>query len=983
MKDVAILRFAVLLIAALAMLSCLPSASAADLTSPLNESRTDQKWRLGNEQLELRFRRHGSQVVAHQLVNKLSGRTIPITQDDFSLGIEGRQAFHAADFVFQEAREEAIAGGRRLTLQLKNAEPGARLDVIYELGDRDFFVRRRLELSPTGPLPLREVDMWRVGLDGQCSFQERCVPVYLQLGPEWKYTAKHQGFGYPVFMEDTFWGLEYPAGLNHYENGLMTLQHYPGRTVTGRFVSKTAVLGVAEPGQVAVRFRQYLNSIIGVRSTPPMFFAWKTWVTVSAPNESNCLSLIDNFRRELFDPAGARLDSFALDDGWDKKASLWEIESGVFPRGFEPLQVALKPMQTGLGLWISPCSGYDHANWLTANRGYKKNAWDWLLCMSDPNYRRDMVKAVTELVKKYDVNYVKFDAYCAPCDAKGHDHHLPDNFAKEANTDAYLELQAALRRTQPGVFINITTGTWLSPWWLQHVDAVWDQVYDGWSPAIAPTPARSYSQITDRDGVFRKRCLENPWFPLEAVENLGIWTQNYRFIDEQIMTILGRGCRLISFYVPIPQGADAERDWRFFSSAINWARHNEKTLLHTRMILGDPIQLEPYGYAHFSGERGILLLRNPFVVPRTVKLKLDESAGWDRAEAQKNGRRPLVARIVYPYHQTLPSLLHYGDELTVELSAYEMLVVHVEPLENSGTALLGVRCQETERSGNRLSYTVHARPGENLVVPIAGVARPSQVFWNGQSVAPITTPQGLAVPLVMEGTPRQCAVEGGKLSAQTTDKGWKIAGNCVATVPEGTRATLHLMWAHPEALHPPAPKLSDTSPGFQLTDDAGEKAALRQQAERLRAVKPRCSATVNGKPVKVAAYDSKLYRPENVGDHRLYAEYPPGPWVWFSFDLPPGRSEVAVALECPKGDSQEMKAQTGWWLWAENPLQQGTLTLSYDGPLPATSPEPLPMAVRQKQQRQILTLQPVTALPFGGAATPAVDGRTIKKGTTT
>ncbi len=939
----------------LATPSGISSASAAH--GAPDESDLGQEWRLGNDRLELRFRRQGSQVAIHQLVNKLSRRTIPITDDDFSLGIEGRQPLRRADFSSTKAIESAFDGGRRLILQLRNAEPGVRLDVIYELGDRDFFVRRRLELVPTGPLPLREVDMWRVQFHGKCSAQEQCVPVYLQLGPEWKYTAKHKGFGFPVFMDDTFWGLEYPAGYNHYERGLMTLRHYPGRTVTDRFVSKTAVVGVAERGQAAARFREYLDSIIGVRTTPRLFFAWKTWVTVDRPDEANCLALIDSFRQKLFTGAGARLDSFALDDGWDRKASLWEIETRVFPRGFEPLRAAAKPMQTGLGLWISPCSGYDHANWLATHRGYKKNNWDWLLCMSDPNYRRDMVKAVMELVKTNDVNYVKFDAFCAPCDAKGHDHHLPDNYAKEANTDAYLELQAALRQTQPGVFVNITTGTWLSPWWLQQVDSLWDQVFDGWSPAIAPTPERSYSQITDRDGVFRKRCLENPWCPLEDVESLGIWTQNYRFIDEQIMTILGRGCRLISFYVPIPQGPDADKDWRFFGSAINWARRNEKTLLKTRMILGDPIRLEPYGYGHFLGDRGILVLRNPFVTPQTVRLRLDESAGWNHAEALKNGRQPLVARIVYPRHQTFPSLLRYGDKLTAELSAYEMLVIELTPLRSMGTALLGVRHEEMERSDSRLSYAVHARPGERLLVPIAGVPRPSKVLWNGQSVALTETPHGLTARFLMAGTPQQCSIEWSKLVTRTTDEGLRIAGNCVARVPEGTRATVHMMWAHPEALHPPAPKLSDRSTGFQLTDDAGEKASLRDQAERLGAVRPRCSATVNGKPAPVAILDSKLYRPENVGDHRMYAEYPPGPWVWFRFDLLPGRNEVAVVLECPKGDSEEIKAETGWWLWAENPLQKGTLSLFYDGSSPATSPEPVPMAVRQEWQRQIVALQ--------------------------
>src|SRR5581483_9748709 len=83
------------------------------------------KWdrKLGNAQLELQFQRRGDLVAVQRVVNKLSGRTIPITGDDFSLGIEGREPLRSADFAFQEARTEAMVGGRRLTLRLKNASP--------------------------------------------------------------------------------------------------------------------------------------------------------------------------------------------------------------------------------------------------------------------------------------------------------------------------------------------------------------------------------------------------------------------------------------------------------------------------------------------------------------------------------------------------------------------------------------------------------------------------------------------------------------------------------------------------------------------------------------------------------------------------------------------------------------------------------------------------------------------------------------------
>lgn len=912
-----------------------------------------QEWELGNDRLELNFRRAGDRVIAYQLVNKLSGRTIPLSADDFFIGIDGRPALCADDFVFQEANQESTAHGRRLIFLSSNVEAGIDLRVNYELGFDDCFLRRSLELHTNDPLPLRDVDMWLIDLKGECIGQEQGVPVYLQLGPEWQFTTEHHGFGYPVFMEDTFWGLEYPSGYNHYENGRMTLRHFPGRTVTGRFTSKTAVLGVAENGHVAQRFREYLQTIIGVRSTPSLYFAWKTWVTLMPPTEVNCVEMIETFRRCLFGATGARFDNFALDDGWDKKQSLWDIDANRFPNGFGSLIDALQPMKTDLGLWMSPSTGYDHADWAAAH-GYKKNAWSWLLCQSDPHYRRDMVKAITSLAERYDVNYFKFDAFCAPCDAERHDHHLPGNYAKEANTDAYLELLAAVRQARPDSFINLTTGTWASPWWLQFADSVWDQVYDGWSPGIAPTPELSYSQITDRDAVSRKRAQENPWFPAEAFENLGIWTQNFRYIDEQIMTILGRGGRLISFYYDPRQGG--ERDWQFLGSAMNWARRHEDTLCHTKMILGDPRQLEPYGYAHYLRDEGILVLRNSFISPQMVKLKLDDSIGWIRTEAEKQHPRPFVAQIVYPYHQTFSRLLHYGDELSVELNAYEMLFIQLKPLENHDPVLLGARFEETERSEQRVSYTVYGQSGGKQTVPLVASIKLREVKWNGQPISPKLTDSGFELSLILPGTQQACRVEGGRISARLAEQRWVATGQSVVQVQEGTHATMHLMWAYPEALHPPAVTFLENT--FHQVDDAAEKAALREQAEKLTATKPRCWATINGVSVEVKMNDSKLYRPTNVGDHRMYAEYPPAPWVWFQFELPAGQSEIMVTIECSMADSLETEPVLGWWIWTENPLAQGTLTIEFDTPLPTTAIDPLPLPIRINQQRVIHTFQP-------------------------
>ena len=235
---------------------------------------------IGNGSIELGFRIDGPRCAAVRLVNRLAGRTIPLRSDDFSIGLEGRPPLRSADFAFREARDEAIASGRRLTVRFDSASAKLRLDAIYELGHDDFFLRRRLEVTPSGPLALRQVDVWLAGLEGKCS---------------------HQGFGAPVLLDDTFWAVEFPAGHNQHADGVVRLSHFPGRTVADRFTTKTAVAGVAEPGQSARRFQQYVATF-SQRGQQPLFVNYNTWWTLMPPTEKNSLELIDLFKRKLFKP---------------------------------------------------------------------------------------------------------------------------------------------------------------------------------------------------------------------------------------------------------------------------------------------------------------------------------------------------------------------------------------------------------------------------------------------------------------------------------------------------------------------------------------------------------------------------------------------------------------------------------------------------------------------------------------------------------
>lgn len=808
------------------ILGLLAHCSAAEDAPYLK--RSEREIAFGNWAIELRFGIAGGRCILTEVLNKPSERTIPIKSDDFAIGLEGREPLRMADFTFSDAQHYSRSGVRLLDLHFEAKDPELKLTISYSLGARAC-THRNLVLTARKPLPIRQVDAWVVGLEGK---------------------ATHQGFGSPVFLEDTFWSLAFPGGHNSFANGSVKLTHYPGRT-TDRFESRTAVLGVAKPGGAAESFRFYLEQQTMEHERPKLFVNYNTWWTLMPPTERNCVDLIKLFKEKLFDPHGESFDTFTIDDGWDKKETLWELVPERFPNGFGPLVEPLKAMKANLGLWLSPSSGYSHAPHL-AKLGYEHNSNPWYCCQSGPKYRRDIAARVTALAKQYDLAFYKFDGFCPSCEATGHG-HLPGPYAVEANIDAYIELMQATKQAKPGIFLDPTCGMWLSPWWLQYCDSIWGNVSGDYPDIIVPTPIVRDSATTTRDAVFRQRVREHPGYPPSAIEHLGIIVITPEKWEDNAIAVVGRGCRLLTLYInpkfftspprpSAPRGdgdpgrsaATGKDDWAFLASVLKWTRHNAATLGHTTLIGGDPMKREWYGYAHFAANRGIICLRNPFIEPQKVSLKLDESVGRPRDGAVG----PLVAAVVYPRHEVLKAGLSYGGALDLTLQGYETLLMQLAPAPPFGTT---------------------------------GEAKQ-------------------AVP---------CKVEGTGLALQQAAS--QIEGKCTATVPEGVNATMHL--------------LADPRAGAGAVE---------------------CTALVRGLSVPVRVVRS--------GGDQAHSKHP---WTWFEFDLPAGKSDVAVSIKPAQGGGLG-RCEAGWWLWAEHLLAKGE---------PPKPDEPLPLPIGQHTQRQIITIQ--------------------------
>ncbi|MDP4214358.1 MAG: NPCBM/NEW2 domain-containing protein [Bacteroidota bacterium] len=875
----------------------------------------DKDLTLGNQYLEMHFEKRGDKLSLSSFVNRLSARRIQIKSDDFSIGMEGQDALTAKDFLFKDYREDQTKEGRSLFLHFRHHSKDIALVICYELGHHDFFVRRQLVLTTTLPLELRQLNVWELGFDGVCSFQENEPPQNVSAAFGFSGT---KGFGFPVFMDDSFWGLEYPAGYNQYQDGVLTLTHFPGRTITGRFPSKKAVLGVSESKDISSRFKHYIETIL---ASPPsvkqLFVDYNTWTTLMPATKKNSLDLIEHFQQKLFNPNGVNIDSYTIDEGWDNKNSLWDIDKERFQSGFSPLVDALKRMNAKLGLWLSPSSGYDHAPWL-ASRGYPKNdTWDWFMCQSDPRYSADLTKKVTGLTERYGLNFFKFDGFCAMCNATDHPWHLPGNYSKEANVDAYINFLTAIRKANPDIFLDPTSGMWLSPWWLQHAESVYGDMFDGVPPAIAPTPIPGYGHFISRDALLRKRIRENPGFPSNAIEHLGIYTPDYDTLYDEIIAVIGRGSRLLSLYLNPYELLRNDQDWTFLAGALRWVRSNASVFWQTQLILGDPLKREPYGYAHFHEGRGILALYNPFIESRTVSIPLNADSGRTKNKALQEAEagRHYIARVIYPYLKVIKTDIKYAEPVHFLLAGHETVIVQIEPLDPKAVSLKGARYMETGRSGKSIMYNVFGRPGEPVELSVTG---------SRNTTLNLTQPNAgrkdAKMHLTFPGNPQRALVENSSLVLETENGKSQLRGGCIAHVPEGSIAEMHILFS------PVLPS------GYQ----------------------PHCEVKVNG-----SAVEFNLSRPTLTPPHmQLFAELPVSDWSYISFKISSGKSELSFCIDASANENGRFRAETGGWLWIEHPLENAGVSIEYQDMLPLPDPEILPVPARINMEREIITAWP-------------------------
>ncbi len=510
---------------------------------------------------------------------------------------EGRVALARLNVVENTPRQAERFAGYKVEIPLRSSD--GRLDVIWRALARDGanYVRQEIEVAArSDEVRIKEI----VWLDA-------AVPEVRRVG---------RVDGSLLVTPGAFFGCEDPMADNTVIASHRAVCRMECRTTLkpGELLKQSFTIGVAPEGQLRRAFLYYLERERAHPYRP--FLHYNSWYDISwkpfALNETNCLDAIKSFGDSLIKPYGVVVDAMVFDDGWDDPSTLWDFHRG-FPRGFSPLAELARQYGTRLGVWLSPFGGYGEPRKsrlaLGREQGYETN--DSGFSLAGPKYYSAFKAACSKMIRAYGVNYFKFDGIASGMYANGPG---PDYVL---DTEAMRRLMLELRQEEPDLYINLTTGSWPSPFWLRYADSVWRQ---GEDMGFAGKGSKQQQWLTYRDQeTFKNIVGKGPLFPLNSLMTQGIAYSregnagNPDFTSagfkDDVRAFFGSGTSLQELY--IQPGRLNQEDWRVLAEAAKWSRANSGVLVDTHWIGGDPGRLEVYGFASWSPEKGIIMLRNP------------------------------------------------------------------------------------------------------------------------------------------------------------------------------------------------------------------------------------------------------------------------------------------------------------------------------------------------------------------------------------
>lgn len=474
--------------------------------------------------------------------------------------------------------------------------------------------------------------------------------------------------GSPVVIGNFYLGFEHPLSYSTAENGEViaglkrTLPLASGQSIT-----YTSVVGTTSPGQIRRDFLAYIEQ---ERAHPyRTFLHYNTWYDLGFGerfNAAGVLNRINSFGEELVRKRKVTMDSFLMDDGWDDTSSLWGFNSG-FPEGLTSVRTAAAKYKFGVGVWMSPWGGYQKKK--QERMAYGKSQGYEIVndgyALSGPRYYDKFEAACLTFAERYGVNQFKFDG-------TGNAGQVFPGSLFDSDFSAAIHLIERIRQENNEVFINLTTGTKPSPFWLRYADSIWRS---GEDHDFAGEGSWRQKWITYRDAqTYRNIVQGGPLFPLNSLMLHGLIyadkaehlsdDPNHDFAAE-VHSYFGSGTQLQEMYITPALLSSA--DWDLLAEAARWSRSNASTLRDTHWVGGDPAKGEPYGWASWNADAGIIVLRNPGTRPQQISI-----------DVQDTFELPSTAKQLYSMHSPWVA---DAQKPPIQLAAHHPHLFDLQPFE--------------------------------------------------------------------------------------------------------------------------------------------------------------------------------------------------------------------------------------------------------------------------------------------------------------
>lgn len=643
--------------------------------------------------------------------NKRAKQTLtPEACAEFSLRLSQGTDKVDTDFIltakdFKVTKTNTV-GKNEVVVDLANAEHGLQVTVSYRLEEGAFYMRKRLELSSQKSICLERVDVDSLSLaDAYQPYQEKKITA---MAPhQWK-----PGLGQPLFTTKTgtFWGTEFPASFNYVDGHKLRCGYLYGRMLKPgeTYTTYDAVMGVSDdPAFTSDAFYDYINEVrvrpLRLQTQYNSWFDYHGGVTRKSFAKS-----VNKVNDELCVKRGVSpLKAYVIDDGWqdsnaksDWSDQVWKV-NGKFDPHFESSQKTVADAKSTLGLWLSPGCNFGAKRVVPSLR---EKGWGGLtnyMSLANTKYMDMLEERMVQLTRE-KTTYFKLDGCFGHLNIRdfdidgaangvptmpqlgtkgwaSNDKRLNDSKYDElksyylaVGTERMMRIFQNMAEVNPEVYIVISNGAYLSPWWLMHVDAVW-MINAG----DAARGSDRTSELVYRDGVYHNIwAKEKTHYPMNSLFNHEPKKVSSKESKDSFRKYLymnmSRGTGFVELYLKTFKLEDY--DWDVLAESMLWVEDVFPTFLRSRMHGGDPKQQEVYGFTAWDKTRGYISIHNPGDQTQTYSITLDRKFGLIPGRAKYQLSSPLADSLV-----GLKSGYAYGDTLKLSLQPGEIRILNFDP----------------------------------------------------------------------------------------------------------------------------------------------------------------------------------------------------------------------------------------------------------------------------------------------------------------